>query len=247
MLVKLVAFAAAGMLALGAPSAFAVPVGLELQLLLDVSGSVSATEYNLQKQGYVQAFQSATVQSAIASSVGGGIAVSLVQWSGTAEQQASVGFTLVNSAASANAFAAAINAITRPFSGQTAPGSAIDFAVPRFNSNGFEGTRLVLDVSGDGAANQGANTLAARDAASLAGITINGLPILGEVGVQAFYQNSIVTPGGFLEVANSFADFSSAIERKIVREVTNPIPEPATFAILGLGLLVVGVARRRLV
>ncbi|MBK7422979.1 MAG: DUF1194 domain-containing protein [Propionivibrio sp.] len=44
-------------------------VGLELALLIDVSGSVDATEYNLQRNGYVQAFQSAAVQNAIITSL----------------------------------------------------------------------------------------------------------------------------------------------------------------------------------
>src|SRR3954470_12158244 len=48
-------------------SAHATP-GLDLQLLVDVSGSVDTDKYNLQKQGYVAAFQSAAVQSAILSS-----------------------------------------------------------------------------------------------------------------------------------------------------------------------------------
>ena len=45
--------------------ASATPVGLELTLMLDVSGSISASEFDLQKSGYVQAFNSAAVQNAI--------------------------------------------------------------------------------------------------------------------------------------------------------------------------------------
>ena len=45
-----------------AGQASATAVGLELMLLVDVSGSVNSTEYGLQKTGYVNAFNSARSQ-----------------------------------------------------------------------------------------------------------------------------------------------------------------------------------------
>jgi hypothetical protein len=226
------------------PQANAVPVALELQLLVDVSGSVDTSEFNLQKQGYVSAFQSAAVQAAIAATAGGAIAVQLIYWSSAAEQAVAVGWTLINSAASANAFAAAIAATTRPFAGSTAPGSAINFGVPLFN-NGFEGLRQVIDVSGDGAANDGANTAAARAAALAAGIDqINGLVILGEAGLEAWYNANIKGgAGAFVEVATDFTDFAAAIERKIIREVS--VPEPGTLLLIAIAMAGFGAGMRR--
>ncbi len=223
-------------------------VGLELSLLVDVSGSVDATEFNLQRSGYVQAFQSAAVQNAILGSTNGSIAVNLIYWSGAGEQSTAVGFTLINSVASANAFAAAINATARPFSGSTAPGSAINFAVPLFSSNLFDAPRQVIDVSGDGAENDGANTLTARNNALAAGIdTINGLPILGEAGLLAFYQNNIQGgAGSFTTAAANFAAFATAIENKLVTEINNTVPEPASIVFLLSAMGLTGlVARRR--
>ena len=223
--------------------AAAAPVGLELLLLVDVSGSVDAGEYSLQKTGYVNAFKDADIQAAIAT-ITGGVAVSYVEWSAGAQQAVQVGWTLLTDAASADSFADAIAAAPRAFANTTAPGSAINFGVGLF-TNGYEGARLVMDVSGDGSENDGANTFAAATAAHAANITINGLPILGsEAGLDTWYQNNIVTPGGgFLVVASDFASFEGAVKSKIGREIV--APEPVSLSLLGIGVAAYALRRRR--
>ena len=230
-----------------APAATAqTTVNLELALLVDVSGSVNATEFNLQRQGYVDAFNNAGIQSALSSS-GRSLAVTLIYWSSGNQQAVGVDWTLVNSAASASSFAAAIAGAARPFSGDTAPGSAIAFAAPRFFNNAFVSDRQIIDVSGDGAQNSGSATAAARTAALALGIDqINGLPILGEAGLLNFYVNNIQGgAGSFTQPANSFDDFGDAVAIKIGREITGVVPEPETYAMMMLGLAGLGVVARR--
>ena len=73
-----------------------------------------------------------------------------------------VGWTQISSGADADAFAAAIAGTSRVFGGNTAIQDAIGFGGALFAGNGFEGSRLVIDVSGDGRDNAttSCNTLA---------------------------------------------------------------------------------------
>src|SRR5918992_3743156 len=154
-------------------------VDLQLVLAVDASGSVDQRRFELQKQGYVAAFRDPRVLHAIQSGATQGIAVTMVQWTGPALQIQVLPWTVIKDAATAHVFAAAIAATPRQlFSGGTSLSGIIDYAVPLMQESQFQGTRRVIDISGDGSNNRGRPAANARDEAVRAGIVINGVPIL---------------------------------------------------------------------
>ncbi len=215
-----------------ASAATLTPVNLELSLLVDVSGSISSQEYALQTGGYKQAFTN--LSSKFGAGGFGSVAVNFIEWSGATQQKQSIPWTLLNSQASAIQFANTIGALVRPYAGNTAPGSAIEFAVPLFSTNEYDGKRWVIDVSGDGVANSGVSTSQARNAALAAGVdNINGLAIESPRStlLKSWYEQNIQGgSGSFVLAADGFEDFGRAIEQKLGRELAIPpvdnVPEP---------------------
>lgn len=208
-------------IALSSSSAYSVsvmPVDLELSLVVDVSGSVSGSEYTLQMEGYAAAFESASLQSAI-SSTNKGIAVNLIQFSTSAQE--SISWTLISDATSANAFATQVRGATRLFSSGTNIDAGINAATTSINNNLYEGTRKVIDVSGDGT---GTASGTSRDNALANGITtINGIVISSDPGgsLQKFYENNVAGgQGAFVASSPTFKDFEPEVLKKISREVT---------------------------
>ncbi len=217
-----------------APSARAqAPVDVDLQLVLavDASGSVSQDRFELQMRGYAAAFRDPAVLNAIRANAAGAIAVTMFQWTGPALQVHAVPWTLIRDAASANAFAAAIEAAPRQlFGGGTSISGAIDYAMTLLPQSRFRPIKRVIDISGDGANNRGRPAHEARDEAVKAGVIINGLPIIvfDPTLDRYYFENVIGGPGSFVIAAERYETFAAAVRRKLIQEIAGqPYPRHA--------------------
>ncbi len=216
-------------IASGLPPAAAAEAAVDLKLVLavDASGSVNAVRFELQKQGYVAAFRNPRVQKAITSGAAGGVAVTMMQWTGPDMQAPVVPWSLVRDPATSEGFAMAIERGPRQlFSGGTSISGAIDHGVNLLAACPFSGGRRVIDISGDGSNNRGRPAHAARDDAVAKDITINGLPILSiEPFLDRHYKSDVI--GGtnaFMIVALSYEEFAEAIVKKLITEISSVSP-----------------------
>jgi hypothetical protein len=202
-------------------SAQAAEVDVELVLAVDTSGSIDAEEYQVQHEGYAEAFSSDAIIDAIQSGPLQQIAVTFVEWSGLGHQDQVVGWTLIKDRESALAFAEKIKQAPRKFSDWTSVSDAIDFSSRLYDGNDYEGLRLVLDISGDGINNNGRPVTEARDEAVAKGVVINGLPILNEdPTLDTYYNENVIGgPGAFKIPVKDFDSFKQALMSKLVREI----------------------------
>jgi hypothetical protein len=197
-------------------------VDVALVLAVDVSLSIDAEEFALQRAGYAAAFRNERVVAAITGGSIGAIAVTYLQWSGAREQQQVVGWRLITDRRSAARFADELAATGRIVAGgSTSLSGAIEAAGRLLRESGYTTERRIIDISGDGSNNSGKLPNFARDEAIIGGITINGLAILkNEPFLDAYYATNVV--GGrsaFVMTARDFDDFAEAILAKLIREV----------------------------
>jgi len=203
-------------------------IDLALVLAVDASGSVDQRRFELQKQGYVAAFRNPRVLNAIRSGSNQSIAVTMFQWTGPRLQIQVVPWTVIKDGASADAFAAAIEAVPRRlFGGGTSISGAIDYGRLLLMQAPVEPSRRVIDVSGDGSNNSGRPVTLARDEAARDGIGVNGLPILSiEPGLDRYYKDYVIGgPGAFMVPADSYETFADAILKKLITEIAARKPQ----------------------
>jgi hypothetical protein len=208
-------------------SAPAACASLALVLAVDVSASVTADSYLLQRNGIARAFEDPRLVSAV-SAVPGGIEAMVLEWSDPDRIAVTVGWTSLADVESTAAFAAAVRATKRSSDGLTAIGPALLAAAAAFDQMPEPAQRRVIDISGDGIANFGLTPTVARDRIVEAGISINGLAILTEEPwLEAYYRSNVIGgPGAFVVAARNSGAFADAVLRKLVQEVAGTATAP---------------------
>jgi hypothetical protein len=216
-----------------APAMAAEDVDLLLVLAVDVSRSIDATKFQLQREGYAAAIADSHVLDAIKSGRTGRIGLAFVEWSGVGAQKVVVDWTTIGGADSAKGFGDRLLEAPRSFADRTSISGAIEFAMAQFDKAPYEAARHTIDVSGDGTNNAGRDVALQRDDAVAKGVTINGLVILSDNpmswnpdhtnppgGLASYYRNNVTGgPNSFVMVAENFNSFGQAIVKKMIAEV----------------------------
>ncbi len=220
-------------------------VDLLLVLAVDVSRSVDAGKFQLQREGYASALSNPRVLDAIQSGRNGRIGVIFVEWSGVGNQKVVIDWTMIGDAGVAKSFGDRLLEAPRSFADRTSISGGIEFAMAQLALAPYESAHRTIDVSGDGTNNAGRDVTALRDEAVSRGITINGLPILSDNplpwypehtnppgGLENYYRNNVIGgPGAFVMVAKNFNSFGEAIINKMIAEVSQahePLPRRAS-------------------
>jgi Protein of unknown function (DUF1194) len=226
---------------LGSPAMAEERVELLLVLAADISRSVDAEKFKLQREGYAAAMTNPKVIAAIQSTETSRIAICFVEWSGAHAQTVAVDWTSIGTAEEARAFADRILAAPRAFMERTSISAAIDYSVRQLARSPFAASRRVIDVSGDGTNNIGRDIVEARDDAVRQGITINGLAILSAIplptnpmhthppgGLLKYYEDNVIGgQGAFALAAEGHEAFGRSILSKLIKEIAlGPGPTP---------------------
>ena len=214
---------AVALLVIAVPVAEAdIPVVLELVLALDSSASVDRQEFQLQLDGLSAAFADPDVLRQVETLKPFGAAIAVVQWGSPGETRVVLPFTHIKSSRDAKAFGFQIGLIRRwMHANSTSIASGIDDSRTLLESNEYHGLLKIIDVSGDGMDNSGADLKGARQRANAAGITVNGLPIMADDStLDIYYRERVITgAASFIEPAQDFRDYIRAIRAKLLREL----------------------------
>lgn len=210
-------------------------VDLELVLAVDVSGSMSASELETQRRGYVAALRHSDTGRAVGSGQLQRIAITYVEWAGENEQRIVVPWTILSRADDAIAFAARLEAApippafpAPPWLTGTSISAALTFSADLIATNEFIGLQRVIDISGDGANNSGGSVQASREAVVAQGIVINGLPIaISNDGfpIDVYYEDCVIGgAGSFSLPVWRASQLEEAIQRKLTLEIAGLQP-----------------------
>ncbi len=208
------------------------PVGMQLILAADVSGSVNETRYAVQQRGYVSALRDPRVLAVIRNLDPPVLGLTFIAWA--ASQSVMVPWTRVHDAVSMSDFCAALESARRPMNIGigTFITDALEYSNGKFETV-FAGGRKIIDVSGDGGESRGIidRLREMRDTLVNQGVIINGLPIIVKPpdfirppqppeGLDVYYRNHVVGgPGHVMIESVGFDNFYQAILQKLLLEI----------------------------
>lgn len=192
---------------------------IALVFAVDVSGSISRADYEIQMGGLAQALQDFHVADALMKA---NARITVIQWTGRGRQQVSLPWTDVSTYGALQDATRRVAATRRAFAGAgTAIGEALVFAEAAFEEVPFC-QRRVVDVSSDGRSNEGLAPQLRSPHLAAAGITVNALVIdSGNAGLRTYFEEAVITgAGSFALAVNSWSDYPDRIRQKLIKEIS---------------------------
>jgi hypothetical protein len=214
----------------------AMAVDTALVLAVDVSYSMDPDEQALQREGYVQALMSREFMQALKLGASGRVAITYFEWANVGDQKILLPWRLIDGPETADAVAAELAAAPYRRVSRTSISGGLMFGQSLFASSGYQGLRHVIDVSGDGANNNGPPVTPVRDDVLAKGTTINGLPIMLKKpnlmtmdieDLDIYYEDCVIGgAGSFVIPIRERGQFREATRTKLVLEIAGVTPTP---------------------
>ncbi len=214
---------------------------LALVLAMDASSSVDPVEYDLQLKGVAAALLDPEVTQAILSI--GGLHLAAFEWNGRSNQEMIIDWVWLETEQQIFETARSLTRHVRNADNfPTAVGHALAFASLLHRDAPLQCFRKVIDVSGDGANNEGYGPEIAYKSFDFDGIIVNGLVIRESYpSPESFYRDAVIFykrevlkgPGSFLIIAEGFNDFERAMKKKLLKEI---VPGPVSDGGIPVGI-----------
>lgn len=244
-------FACAATLSACALASSAQAAVIELALVLDESGSVGQTGFNLQADAYKNIFTNNFYDNYMTG--GDTLVVSAYTFSKDVTQE--IGWTTITDNSSAAAFG---NQFTGSWfsGGYTDTQDAVNTASFDLLNNGIASDKMIIDISTDGnpycpLGVSGCSTVtnALNDAINAAANALANGVVTNAIGVgsgvtEAYLDDFTTAGGGFYMMASDFGAFQSSLEDKLFREINGVVPSPAPLALMAVGLIGFTLRRR---
>ncbi len=200
-----------------------------LVLAVDGSGSVTAEEFAFLQAAIAAALRSPRLNAIMRQA--GRVDMAVVFWGDQSRPIQKSNWFVIESQQEAEMMADFVDGMPREVLGNTGLGAGIAAALDLL---GLESCahRAIVNVSGDGPETIYARSHQkiihpedARARAEAGGITINGLVISSDMRDLAdYYRRKVITgPGAFVMEVETYSDFATALERKLIREISPPV------------------------